>query len=332
MVVTLLCALALSADPTAPETLQQYEFQRIRMGIPVKIALYATDDATAKQAAQAAFARMKQLDRILSDYDPDSELMQLCGQAGTDRHIPVSADLKAVLEHSLRLSRQTDGAFDVTVGPLVKLWRKARRKKQLPTAEALTTARTAVGFEFVDLDADLSTVRLTKPNMRLDLGGIAKGYAADQALAELKANGVSRALIDAGGDIVVGDPPPGKAGWRIGIAPLLKKDGPPSRFVTLKNAGIATSGDAWQYVEFDGVRYSHIIDPKTGYGLTERSSVTVIAADGITSDALASAVSVLGVQRGLDLIEKTLGAEALFVTLEEEQPVVHTSSAFPAGE
>ncbi|QDT47690.1 Thiamine biosynthesis lipoprotein ApbE precursor [Symmachiella dynata] len=330
--MTLLCAVLLSANPTAPETWHRYEFQRIRMGIPVKISLYATDDDTAKHAAQAAFARMKQLDRILSDYDPDSELMQLCAQAGSDRDIPVSKDLKVVLEHSLRVSRETDGAFDVTVGPLVKLWRKARRKKQLPTAEALSEARAAVGYESIVLDAQSSKVRLIKPNMRLDLGGIAKGYAADQALLELKKHGVSRALIDAGGDIVVGDPPPDKDGWRIGMAPLQKRDGPPSRYVTLKNAGIATSGDAWQFVEIDGQRYSHIIDRNTGYGLTERSSVTVIAADGITSDALASAVSVLGVERGLALIEKTCGTSALVVTLEEGQPVVHTSKAFPAGE
>ncbi|TWU11412.1 Thiamine biosynthesis lipoprotein ApbE precursor [Symmachiella macrocystis] len=330
--MTLLCVLLLSANPNAPETWHRYEFQRIRMGIPVKISLYATDDDTAKHAAQAAFARFKQLDRILSDYDPDSELMQLCARAGSDRDIPVSQDLKVVLEHSLRVSRKTDGAFDVTVGPLVKLWRKARRKRQLPTAEALTEARAAVGYESVVLDAQSSKVRLIKPNMRLDLGGIAKGYTADQALGEMKKHGVSRALIDAGGDIVVGDPPPGKDGWRIGMAPLQKRDGPPSRFVTLKNAGIATSGDAWQFVEIDGQRYSHIIDRQTGYGLTERSSVTVIAADGITSDALASAVSVLGVERGLALIEKTCGTSALIVTLEEDQPVVHASKAFPADE
>lgn len=330
--MTLLCALLLSANPTAPETWHRYEFQRIRMGIPVKISLYATDDDTAKHAAQAAFARIKQLDRILSDYDPDSELRQLCSQAGNDRDIAVSNDLKVVLEHSLRVSHETGGAFDVTVGPLVKRWRKARRKKQLPTAEALTEARAAVGYESVVLDAQSSKVRLIKPNMQLDLGGIAKGYAADQALGELKKHGVTRALIDAGGDIVVGDPPPGKAGWRIGMAPLQKRDDPPSRFVTLKNAGIATSGDAWQFVEIDGQRYSHIIDPKTGYGLTERSSVTVIAADGITSDALASAVSVLGVEQGLAFIEKTCGTSALIVTLQEDQPVVHSSKAFPAGE
>ena len=130
--------MLLSANPTAPETWHRYEFQRIRMGIPVKISLYATDDDTAKHAAQAAFARIKQLDRILSDYDPDSELMQLCAQAGSDRDIPVSKDLKVVLEHSLRVSRETDGGFDVTVGPLVKLWRKARRKKQSTPAAILS--------------------------------------------------------------------------------------------------------------------------------------------------------------------------------------------------
>ncbi len=330
--ITWACIALLMADPAAPEALQRYEFQRIRMGIPVKITLYATDDPTAKQASDSAFARFKQLDRILSDYDPDSELMQLCAKAGDGRSHPVSGDLKAVLAHSLELSRRTGGAFDVAVGPLVKLWRKARRKKQLPTAKAVAAARGVSGYQFVQLDSKRSTVCLEKPGMQLDLGGIAKGYAADQALAELRKHSVSRALIDAGGDIVVGEPPPGRAGWRIGIAPLEKRDGAPSRFVTLKNCGIATSGDAWQYLEIDGRRYSHIIDPKTGYGLTERSSVTVIARDGITSDALASAVSVLGVKRGLKLIEETPGVSVLIVTLKGDQPVVRRSADFPAGE
>lgn len=328
----LLFTLLLTANPAEAQPAQRYEFEQIRMGTSVKITLYASDDATAKQAADAAFARFKELDRALSDYDPDSELMRLCAQSGSGKAIKVSNDLNIVLEHALQLSAKTEGAFDVTVGPLVKLWRKARRNKELPSAVDLQTARERVGYGLVKLDPQKSTVDLKRSGMRLDLGGIAKGYAGDEALKALRQHGVGSALIDAGGDIVVGDPPPGTTGWRIGIAPLEKRDAPPSRFVTLKNCGVATSGDAWQFVEIDGKRYSHIIDPKTGYGLTERSSVTVIAPDGISADALASAVSVLGVERGLKLIEEIDGASTLIITLNEGKPVVRTSSAFPAGE
>ena len=149
--------------------------------------------------------------------------------------------------------------------------------------------------------------------MRLDLGGIAAGYAADEALTALNQKGVTRAMIDASGDIVVGDPPPGTEGWRIGIAPLTDPKGPPSRFLLLKNASVTTSGDAFQHVEFGGKRYSHIVDPRTGLGLTDQSSVTVVARDGTTADSLATAVSVLGPTRGLELIERTAGAAALIV-------------------
>lgn len=330
--VHLIGALLLAANPPATDELVRYEFDQIRMGTSFKISLYANDESVAKQAATAAYARIKQLDRIMSDYDPDSELRQLCAQAGSGREVPVSPDLQLVLAHSMMLSQRTNGAFDITVGPLVKLWRRARRKKQLPTQQALTAARSITGFALVHLEPVSSTVKLDRPGMQLDLGGIAKGYAADEALSVLKKHGISRALIDAGGDIVVGDPPPGKAGWRIGIAPLTKKDAPPSRIVTLKNSGIATSGDAWRFIEFDGVRYSHIIDPATGYGLTQRSSVTVIAPNGITSDSLASAVSVLGPAKGIELIETTCHAETLIVTLKDNQPVVSVSQGFPQSE
>ena len=148
--------------------------------------------------------------------------------------------------------------------------------------------------------------------MRLDLGGIAKGYAADEALRVLCTRGIDRALVDAGGDVVIGDPPPGRIGWRIGIAPL-EVDGAPSRYLTLAQSAIATSGDAFQFVEIGGQRYSHIVDPRTGFGLNHRQSVTVRARDGITADSLATAVSVLGPEEGLQLIKATGGARALIV-------------------
>ncbi len=347
---------------TAEDRLAPYEFRQIEMGVPFRIVLYAGDESAANNAARAAYARIKQLNGVMSDYDPDSELRRLCRCSGPSRPVKVSPELLEVLSHSLKLSRQTHGAFDVTVGPVVRLWRIARRRKRLPKPAALEAARQRVGFSNVRLDPQAGTIKLLKSGMRIDLGGIAKGYAGDEALRILKRHGISRVLIDGSGDIVVGDPPPGRTGWTIEVAKLrhastsrvkaasggrqttgsskrpagsrrpvaeAKSDGKelPIR-ILLANAAVATSGNAYQFVEIDGTRYSHIIDPKTGLGLTRNSSVTVIAADGVTADGLASAVSVLDVQRGLKLIEMTTGTAALVVQLVDRNLQALTSKRF----
>jgi FAD:protein FMN transferase len=303
------------SDPAEDsQSLSRFEFLQIRMAIPVRITLYAPDEATANLASDRAYGRFKQLDRCLSDYDPDSELSVLCREAVPSRPRPVSEDLFRVLSAAEQFSRLSEGAFDVTVGPLTQLWRKARRRRQLPLGDHLRTALEKVGWQHVRLEPHKQSVDLAVAGMKLDLGGIAKGYAADEALRAMADLGVTSALIDAGGDVVAGDPPPAQSSWQIGIAPLEDPRGRPDRSLKLANAAVATSGDASQHVEIDGVRYSHIVDPQTGMGLTTLSSVTVIAPDGMTADALASALSVLGPQRGLELIERIEGAEAYVVT------------------
>ena len=161
----------------------------------------------------------------MSDYDPESELRRLCDTAGERKAVHVSPELWKVLEHAQQVSRQSGGTFDVTVGPVVRLWRRARRQKELPSPQALRQARELVGYQFVRLDAGRQTVELLKKGMRIDLGGIAKGYAMDEALAVLQRHGITRALVEAGGDMRLGDPPPGRAGWRVGIPPLGRSAG-----------------------------------------------------------------------------------------------------------
>lgn len=294
-------------------------YQEQHMGVWVKFTLYAQDRATANKAARRAFDRIKELDRLLSDYNPESELRQLCDRAEAGKPVAIGKDLFTVLAQAEDLSKKTGGAFDVTVGPVVRLWRRARRQKEMPDPERLKEALAAVGYQKVRLDEKNQTATLAREGMRLDLGGIAKGYAGDEALKILREHGISRAIIDASGDLVLGDPPPGKTGWRIGIAPLEKVDGPPSKILEIANASVATSGDAFQFVEIAGKRYSHIVNPKTGLGLTERSSVTVIAPTGIQADSLASAVSVLGPEAGLKLIESTEKTAALIVLGEPKK-------------
>ena len=294
------------------------------MGVEFKISLYAGNQVIANQAARKAFDRIEELNGKLSDYDPKSELRKFCQTAGSHRKIPLSHDLFFVLEQSTLLSRKSRGAFDVTVGPIVKLWRRARRRKNLPSTEKLKQARKLVDYRFLKLDRKTQSAELLKKKMLLDLGGIAKGYAADEALEVLQNLGIARALIDASGDIVIGLPPPGKKGWKIAL-PL---PGSPKthRILFLKNVAVATSGDAFQFVEIEGKRYSHIVDPKTGMGLTHRIQVSVIAKNGQIADSLASALSVLGLQKGIKLAEAQKETEALFVLPAKKQPRIATTS------
>jgi FAD:protein FMN transferase len=321
-----LAGLASFPQP-APRGLGRFEYTQVHMGTEFRIVLYAQDEDTAKKAADAAFARIAELDDIMSDYKQASELMRLCKQAGGEP-IRVSDDLLAVLDRALEISRLTDGAFDVTVGPVVRLWRRARRTLEMPGDEDLQTACKLVGYRQVVLDAKAKTVRLTAKGILLDLGGIAKGFAARAALAVLRRHGIRQALVAGGGDIAVSEAPTGAAGWRIGIGPLANPSAKPSHYLSLSNAAVSTSGDAEQYVVIGGKRYSHIVDPKTGLGLTTRMSVTVIMTDGNTSDGLATAMCVLGPERGLPILEKIAGSAALFVTGTEKGPNFRPSERF----
>jgi thiamine biosynthesis lipoprotein len=286
------------------------------MAVPVKIVLYAPNEATAERAREAAFARIRELNGVMSDYDPQSEVRKLVAASAGGNAVPVSDDLWRVLAAAVELSDKSDGAFDVTIGPVVRLWRRARRRQEMPSRERIEEALQAVGYKSIRLDPQTRSVKLLKPGVGIDLGGIAKGYVIDEALAELRRQGITRALVDAGGDVGLGDPPPDKPGWVIAIA-ALEPDDPPSRFLQLAKAAVATSGDTWQYVEIDGRRYSHLVDPRTGIGLTDHSSVTVIARDAMTADGLASAVSVLGPKKGIALIDAIPGAAALVVRAPE---------------
>lgn len=294
----------------------RYEFSSRHMGTTFRVVLYAADRPTAENAAKAVFARVSELERVMSDYDANSELMRLCraNDAEPGKPVAVSKDLFEVLRAAQEVSRKSDGAFDVTVGPLVRLWRIARRTQQLPDPKELADAKSQVGYEKVALDAEKRTVALKVSGMRLDLGGIGKGYAADEGLAVLRGHGVTRALVAASGDIAVGDAPPGTDAWVVEIAPLSKWM--PARRVKLVNAAVSTSGDLEQFVEIGGVRYSHVLDPKTGLGLTGRRSVTVIARRGVQSDSLSKAASVLPPAKALKLIDSIDGA-ATYIAVKE---------------
>ena len=283
------------------------------MGLPFRIVLYAESQTVADTAARAAFARVAELNQVFSDYEDDSELTLLSRSSGSGRAMPVTDELWRQLNVAQTMSRRSDGAFDITVGPLVQVWRRARRQRELPTPEVIAEAKARVGWEKVVLDPRGRTAKLLVPGMRLDLGSIAKGRALDEALRALRSHGITRALVTGGGDMAIGDPPPGRAGWRIELAPLDAPGAPPTRFLSLRNCGLATSGDLFQHVELGGKRYSHIVDPHSGIGLTDHSLVVVIAPDCLTANSLSTTTCVLGPQRGLSLVESTRGASARVV-------------------
>jgi thiamine biosynthesis lipoprotein len=311
----------------ADEPLKRFEFSEPHMGTRFGIIVYAGEEALARKAAKAAFARVAELNGIMSDYQSTSELMRLCAKAGGGA-VKVSGDLFTVLARAQRVARESDGAFDVTVGPVVRLWRRARRTHEMPDPEKLKAALALVGWKNVVPDEKARTVKLLKPGMQLDLGGIAKGYAADEVLKVLARHGLTRALVAAGGDIAVGDAPPGKAGWTVAIAAVDAKKEGPNRLVLVR-AAVSTSGDAEQYVEIGGKRYSHIVDPRTGLGLVGRMSATVVAPDGITSDSLTKVVAVLGPKKGFAIIEKYKGVSGRYVRKTEKETEVVTSKGFP---
>jgi FAD:protein FMN transferase len=304
------------------DSVARYESIQQHMGAHFKITIYA-DQTTAARAIPAAFARIREIDLRLSNYKPQSELSQLPHRS--DSSLPVGDDLWDILVLSQKMHRESSGAFDLTVGPITDLWRIARQKKALPDKRAVDEALARMGMRHIELDSTQKTVQLLQENMVLDPGGIAKGWAVQQAVLVLKKHGITSALVDGGGDMFMVGTPRGRDGWRILVAPL-RPGGKPSTIITLKNQAVATSGDTWQYLPINGKRYSHIVDPKTGMGVTIPSSVTVIANDGALADAWASAISVLGPEKGLKSIEKHVDIEALIVYLDDDGQVKKKSS------
>lgn len=266
----------------------RFEFQRLCMGVQARVVIYAYADSHATRAAQAAFARLAELDQTMSDYRPTSELMRLCDRAGQGP-VRVSDDLFHVLSTAGRVHDASNGVFDPSVGELTRLWRASRAHGRLPDSQALAEAREHTGWKHVRLDPPRQSIEVLSP-VRLDLGGIAKGYASMEAVRTLRALGCPRSMVSLAGDIAAGDPPPGEGGWRVNVEPGIAGVAPAT--VMLRNQSVSTSGDQYQFLEVDGVRYSHILDPRTGVGITRQVAACVIADDGAVADASATALCV----------------------------------------
>ena len=294
------------------ERLERFVFEKAEMGVPFRVTLYAHGSGDAERAARAAFARVEALNAVFSDYDSDSELSHLSDSSGNGRCIPVGADLWKVLERALYFSNRSEGAFDLTIGPVVNLWRTARRKRELPNPEKIRDALGRTGFRAIQLHSDSRSVELLKPRMRLDAGGIAKGYAIQEALQVLFDSGHKVCMVEGGGDLALGDAPPGAKGWKVSVTQLDHKSAPQPQVLELKNCALSTSGDLYQRLEIDGVRYSHIVDPRTGVGLVDHSLVSVLGPNAMDTDALSKVISVMGPERGMPIAEE-IGGVSVYV-------------------
>ncbi len=306
-------ALWLSGAAQA-QPLERFAFKRPQLGTDIQIILYAPNAVQANRAASAAFARIDTLEARLSDWRSDSELSQLPTGSATR----VSQELWDVLEAAQHIAEASNGAFDVTIGPLSRLWRWSMRRGFFPDQEKLISTRSKVGYRYLVLNPAHQTVRLTKPGMSLDLGGIGKGYAADIALGLLETLGYPYALVDAGGDMAIGAAPPGTVGWGISVESVGPGGLRTKEEVFLADCGIASSGATYRYLEHEGVRYSHIVDPGTGIGVTHERIVTVIAPTGMLADAWASAYSVMEFQQALSHAEAKDLLALRIVQREEE--------------
>jgi thiamine biosynthesis lipoprotein len=291
------------------------------MGTEFKILIDHDCENKSSIAAKAAFDEARRLNLIFSDYDTESELSKLSNSSYSSQKVKLSEELFEVLKFSKSLAQVTDGAFDPTLGQLSRLWRISRFRKSLPNVISIEKAMDRVGSEYLILNYLQKEATLLKPGIILDLGGIAKGYTADRMMLILKNMGFDRCLIDAGGDLTLGKRPRQSKGWKIQIGGIKHPDLPT---MTLENCSVATSGDSSQFVEINGTKYSHILNPRSGYGLENLTQVTVIAKNGISADSLATTFSVLGHKKSkeLGLLRKKGGIRAFFVSQKNDNQIL----------
>lgn len=305
---------------------------RIVMGTFSRVVVLARSEAIAQQCIAAAFKQQRRVDDLMSDYKDDSELSRVNREAFHEP-VPVSEATFTVLEKAKEYSELSDGAFDVTIGPLGDLWRAAAEADTPPTEAQIAEARSKVGYEKLLLDPQTRTVRFAVEGMRLDLGGIAKGYAIDLSVQTMKQHGAAGGMVDIGGDVMCfGTPPRGKETWVVGLQdPTVAPDDLATNKLLLtlkvKDAAVTTSGDYRRFTRIQDEKESHIMDRRSGHGANELVSVTVIAPDALRADALATTVTVLGQEKGLALIERLPDTEAIVIPHAAEVVPIFSSGA-----
>jgi thiamine biosynthesis lipoprotein len=289
----------------------RYEETKFLMGTEVNIIVVGSNREAIRSAARAGFREISRIEDIMSVYKLDSELCSL-NKTGEQE---VGEELLCVINKACCASVLSDGAFDITCKPLIDLWHNARKTNEIPDTQSIQDALSIVGYKNISIKNN--NVKFNKAGMKIDLGALAKGYAVDMAMDIIKNYDINGALIDAGGDLrAIGKREDGKL-WEIGIKHPREKNRIIG-LINLENSAVATSGDYERFFMLNGKKYSHIIDPKTGYPVDNQIvSVSVLSSDCLTCDSLATVLTVLGEKRGIELIEKLKGVEALIITIKD---------------
>lgn len=290
------------------------------MGSPLNIVFVAHDSVEARILSEKCFALVDSFNLIYSDYDPNSELSHLNALAGKGKQ-NVSPAMLDILLASQKAYQQSKGAYDISIGPLTMVWRKARKTKLFPDSSSVVKARQLIGLSRIRIDSTHHSILMPVEGMRLDLGGIAKGYVAQKIVDFLKDQGIKQSLADAGGDMAMGDSPNTSQGWVVGVNVPETTDELLQGYLVLHNMAVATSGDAYQYIAHNGKKYSHIIDPRTGYGIQSQRNVTVIAENGTDADWLATSCSILPIGSAKKLAIRNRAA--LLITVIRDEKIVY---------
>jgi thiamine biosynthesis lipoprotein len=284
---------------------------RESMGCVYSIVAYALDPDRAKPTIEAALDEVDRIDRLASLYRRDSALSRLNAASGGPA-VPVDRELFDLIAEAMKYSVDSSGAFDVTVGPLLRIWGLFDGAGRVPSAEELARARRRVGYRHLSLDSGTQTIRVDRPGVEIDLGAIAKGYAVDRAVSVLTKRGIAAALVSAGGSTINGiGAPPGASAWDVAVQDPLDRTRVAIR-LSLKDRSLSVSGGSERHFDVNGVRYSHIMDPRTGRPSQGVLAVVALADSGIASDALGTALYVEGPQRGRSLLDRRGGTEAIF--------------------
>jgi thiamine biosynthesis lipoprotein len=293
-------ALLVFSTPLLQAQTRKFSYSEMKMGSAFNLIIVSADSNKANHLARKSYELVDSLNHIFSNYDSSSELSKINASAGLLPY-KMSTAMLDLVQKSQYAYIQSKGAYDISIGPLSSLWRNARKAKLFPEASTVLATKKLVGLNQVKINKRLGTIFLPNANMQLDFGGIAKGYIAQWVINFLKANGIQQALVDAGGDIVMSGPPLNQQGWLIGVNLPETTDDLLNKKLQLSNCSVATSGDVYQFIEYKGVKYSHIINPLTGYGVTNLRNVTIVAKTGATADWLATACSILPIQEAKQL-------------------------------
>ena len=292
--------LLVFSTPLLQAQTRKFSYSEMKMGSAFNLIIVSADSNKANHLARKSYELVDSLNHIFSNYDSSSELSKINASAGLLPY-KMSRAMLDLVQKSQYAYIQSKGAYDISIGPLSSLWRNARKAKLFPEASTVLATKKLVGFAQIKINKRLGTIFLPNANMQLDFGGIAKGYIAQWVINFLKANGIQQALVDAGGDIVMSGAPLNQQGWLIGVNLPETTDQLLNKKLQLSNCSVATSGDVFQFIEYKGVKYSHIINPLTGYGVTNLRNVTIVAKTGATADWLATACSILPIKEAKQL-------------------------------